>query len=584
MPTLEFKGKPIVYAHHFGVPFRPLVPDFGKSVLPKGKGGKKGAVLEDSNLLIHGDNLHALKALMPRYAGRVNCVCIDPPYNTGSEGWVYNDKTNSPLMREWLKKAVDREDLERHDKWLCMMWPRLQLLRELLSDDGFIFVFIDDNEQHRLRMMMDEIFGEENFIVQFAIQTNPRGRSLRPDVAQTHEYILGYAKDIKVAQVREIPKSEKALDEYNCEDEAGRFRCLRLRNTGIDKFNRRTRPKLWFSLWVNPSNSRVSLSRDSLHRVEVLPVDPKGTEGCWTWGKDKVERENHLLLGKKTQAGEWRIYRKDYMPDNGEATTKERSMWLDKNINHEVGKEILTEIFSGAPFPHPKSPAVMERVIRLACGENGIVLDSFAGSGTTAHAVLALNAENKGNRKFILVESEDYADKVTAERIRRVIKGVPEARDENLRKGFGGAFAFCKLGNPVDEETMFAGKLPDYDTLARYVAHVATGVTLENIRRGKDGFFGEGGEFRLHMIYEPDEDFLISDKAALKRDMAERIGKAAGAKGKTGAGFRDGEAYVAEVADAAGRDLLPDALRHAPGVWRAGRCALRSIKTALWSA
>ena len=145
MPTLEFSGKPIVYAHHFGVPFRPLVPDFGKSVLLKGQGGKKGAVLEDSNLLIHGDNLHALKALMPRYAGRVNCVCIDPPYNTGNEGWAYNDNVNSPLMRRWLAEngVVDGDDMERHDKWLCMMWPRLQLLHELLADDGVIFISID---------------------------------------------------------------------------------------------------------------------------------------------------------------------------------------------------------------------------------------------------------------------------------------------------------------------------------------------------------------------------------------------------------------------------------------------------------
>ena len=187
MPTLDFKGKQHIYAHHLTVPYRPLIPDPGKSV-PAGSNtnvlaataagsrtsdiGHRTSVLPwrfylaDDNLIIHGDNLHALKALLPRYAGKVKCIYIDPPYNTGNEGWVYNDNVNSPLMREWLKGAnpVDGEDLERHDKWLCMMWPRLHLLKELLTDDGVIFVSIDDNEQHHLRMLMDEVFGVSNFI------------------------------------------------------------------------------------------------------------------------------------------------------------------------------------------------------------------------------------------------------------------------------------------------------------------------------------------------------------------------------------------------------------------------------------
>lgn len=161
MPTLDFKGKQLIYAHHLGVPARTFVVDAKKSLPLK---GEKPSL--DGNLIIHGDNLHALKALLPRYGGRVNCIYIDPPYNTGNEGWVYNDNVNGPAIKEWLKdkSPVDGEDLERHDKWLCMMWPRLQLLRELLAEDGAIFISIDDNEQHRLRMAMDEIFGEENFI------------------------------------------------------------------------------------------------------------------------------------------------------------------------------------------------------------------------------------------------------------------------------------------------------------------------------------------------------------------------------------------------------------------------------------
>ena len=150
---LDFDGKSAVYAHHQTIPIRPLVPDKSKSISPPPPSG-------DDNLIIHGDNLHALKSLLPRYAGRVDCIYIDPPYNTGNEGWVYNDNVNSPMMRKWLKNAeeVDDEDLERHDKWMCMMWPRLQLLKELLADDGVIFISIDQNELHHLRVLMDDIF------------------------------------------------------------------------------------------------------------------------------------------------------------------------------------------------------------------------------------------------------------------------------------------------------------------------------------------------------------------------------------------------------------------------------------------
>ena len=162
MPSLDFKGKSFIYTHHLGVPYRELLVDAAKSCVADGKQPDL-----DDNLILHGDNLEALKALLPRYAGKVDCIYIDPPYNTGTEGWCYNDAVNAPLMREWLKKEgnpVEREDLQRHDKWLCMMWPRLQLLRELLAEDGAIFVSIDDNEVHRLRAVMDEIFGEENFV------------------------------------------------------------------------------------------------------------------------------------------------------------------------------------------------------------------------------------------------------------------------------------------------------------------------------------------------------------------------------------------------------------------------------------
>ncbi len=185
MPLLDFKGKSFVYTHHLGVPYRDLL------VVPEKSCAAEGTQPDlDDNLILHGDNLEALKALLPRYAGRVDCIYIDPPYNTGTEGWCYNDAVNAPLMREWLKKSgnpVERDDLQRHDKWLCMMWPRIQLLKELLAEDGAIFVSIDDNEVHRLRAMLDEIFGEENFVATIIWQKNYSPKNTASYFSEDHE-------------------------------------------------------------------------------------------------------------------------------------------------------------------------------------------------------------------------------------------------------------------------------------------------------------------------------------------------------------------------------------------------------------
>ena len=536
MPTLEFKGKHIVYAHHLSVPYRLLDVDRKKSLLPKESDGK------DGNLIIHGDNLHALKALLPRYGGKVNCVYIDPPYNTGNEGWCYNDNVNSELMRRWLKdhrevdRVVDREDEERHDKWLCMMWPRLQLLHELLAGDGLIFVSIDDNEAHRLRAIMDDIFGDHNFVAQIVAQTNPRGRSLRHDIAQTHEYILVYAKNAEEYEILKIAKSEASIAEYDKKDSGGEYRLLRLRNTGIQHFNRQTRPNLFFPIYVDPETGQTALSRSERFSIEVFPINGDKIEGCWTWSRDKIQQTPDLIVGEKKRSAEWRIYRKDYL--RGESLlTKAKSIWLDKGINHEIGKETLTEIIPELPFSHsPKSPALVSGLIRLACKKDGLVLDSFAGSGTTAQAVLELNKEDGGDRKFILVECEDYADSLTAERVRRVIKGVKNAKSETMKNGFGGHFAFCSLGKAIELEALLRGQvLPSYEQMARYAAYVATGAVIDKIKAepGRDYFFGAHGGYRFHLIYRPDKAFLRGRDSALRFDVAEAISAAARKAGKT---------------------------------------------------
>ena len=297
MPALDFKGKGTVYSHHLGVPFCPLKIDEKKSLPPLKAGGHtrtqgaRTALSLHDNLIIHGDNLHALKALLPIYTGKVKCIYIDPPYNTGNEGWKYNDNMNSPFIKEWLNKEIGTDDLEKHDKWLCMMWPRLHLLKELLSDDGVIFVSIDDNECFRLISIMEEIFGEKNFIAQITAQTNPRGRSLRQDIARTHEYILVFSKNIEKAQLKEIPKKEKTLSEYKKKDKKGTYRLMRLMNGAIQFFNRKTRPNLFFPVYINPKDGQASLSRSKDYSVEVFPISSSGEAGCWTWSREKNTRK-----------------------------------------------------------------------------------------------------------------------------------------------------------------------------------------------------------------------------------------------------------------------------------------------------
>ncbi len=521
MPALNFKGKHSVYSYHLGVPFCPMKMD-GKKSLPK-----QSKPSLDDNLIVHGDNLLALKALLPRYAGKIKCVYIDPPYNTGNENWKYNDNVNSPMITEWLGKVVGVDDLEKHDKWLCMMWPRLQLLKELLAEDGVIFISIDDNEVANLKHVMDEIFGEENYIAQITAQTNPRGRSLRQDIARTHEYILVFAKNMERVRLKEIPKKQETLSEYKKKDSKGTYRLMRLMNGAVQFFNRKTRPNLFFPIYVNPRTGQASLSRSKEYCMEIFPISSSGEEGCWTWSRNKIKENPSMLFGEKKRTGVWRVYRKDYLPENGHATTKERSIWLDKSINHEVGKEILSTLFQKNVFDYPKSPELIKKCIQLISDKETVILDSFAGSGTTAHAVLDLNKEDGGHRKFILVECENYADKITAERVRRVIKGAPKAKKEILKNGMDGSFTYLTLGKAMSEENLIKGKsLPDYQTLSSYVYYIATGKTLRKALENEDFYIGKSDkDTAFFVIYKPDIHFLRSKKSALNLDRKEKIQK-----------------------------------------------------------
>jgi site-specific DNA-methyltransferase (adenine-specific)/adenine-specific DNA-methyltransferase len=452
-----------------------------ESGFPPDKGGLRGVRGGTGNLIVQGDNLHALKALLPRYAGQVKCIYIDPPYNTGNEGWAYNDNVNSPEIKRWLGEVVGKEGetLDRHDRWLCMMYPRLLLLKQILREDGAIFVSIDDNEVATLRLLMDEIFGQSCFCAQVIVQCNPKGRVLAQEFAKTHEYVLVYSRTSGSANF-EMPKSlDDILSDYDEVDSSGRrYRLLELRNTHR-QFNKDTRPNLHFPLYANPDNGEVSVESVPAS-APIWPNWPDGMLGCWTWEKKKCREDADHLYARNVR-GVWKVFRKAYATDDsGEAVTKKpKTIWLDPEIHTEKGQKILDEILGSRIFYAPKAVELVKTCIALSTKSEDIVLDSFGGSGTTGHAVLKQNAEDGGNRRFILVEMDDnIARNVTAERVRRVAQGYTNGKDQTV-EGLGGGFQFCTLS----KEPLFTaeGQIRSdvtFAQLAEFVWFVETGTGL----------------------------------------------------------------------------------------------------------
>ncbi|MEN9996357.1 MAG: hypothetical protein RL462_1133 [Pseudomonadota bacterium] len=430
MPTLHWVGKDKVVNHHHDVPFRLL----DKQYTFTANEGAPAPLPQNStaNRIIHGDNLEALKSLLPEFEGKVNCIYIDPPYNTGNEGWVYNDAVNDPKIKKWLGQVVGKEgeDLSRHDKWLCMMYPRLKLLHRLLADDGVIFVSIDDNEQATLKLVMDEIFGAGNFVANVVWRSSDNSNNDAKQFSTDHNHLVIFSKQKGWSPIK-AGEQESKRSHFKNPDNDPRGPWF----DGNPLNSPKPRPNLTFSLFA-----------------------PDGTEirppaNGWRWSLETINQK--ISTGEiKFTPDNRSIRRRTYLADM--EALPPSTLWIDlEETGHNrqaksEQKAVFSEIETRALFDTPKPTAFLTRLLEISVKSKGIVLDSFAGSGTTAHAVLKLNAQDGGNRRFILCEMMDYAETITAERVRRVMNGYGEG--SKTQTGTGGAFDYYTVGAALFKE------------------------------------------------------------------------------------------------------------------------------------
>ena len=466
MPTLTWIGKQAVVKHHKEVPFRLLEP-LPELSLPSpsgsGAGGEGAPTGHDhgGNLIVQGDNLHALKALLPRYAGQVKCIYIDPPYNTGNEGWVYNDNVNSPEIRRWLGEVVGREGetLDRHDRWLCMMYPRLVLLKQFLREDGAIFVSIDDNEVATLRLLLDEIFGAANFVGDVIWQHSVQAKGYSGTLSLHHNHTLIFGRS--GFRLGDLARTDEHNVNYSNPDgdPKGAWRSGDVRNALV-------RPNLMYDITTPNGN--------------VIHYPPKG----WRFSRETFEREcsEGKIVFNKDQT---RIIRKIYLSEQTGRVPE--SIWFSQEAGttREATGEVSEILGSKESFDTPKPTRLIQRILQIATDKDSLVLDSFAGSGTTGHAVLKQNAEDGGNRRFILVEMDDaIARNVTAERVRRVAQGYTNAKEQAV-EGLGGGFQFCRLSaEPLFDADGQIRRDVTFAQLAEFVWFAETGTSWMPSFRG----------------------------------------------------------------------------------------------------
>ena len=405
------------------------------------------------NLMIEGDNLEVLKLLQKSYAGQVKLIYIDPPYNTG-KNFVYLDNFQDNI-KNYLELTGQVEGGQKissnteasgrfHTDWLNMMYPRLKLARNLLRDDGMLVVSIDDNEIERLRLACDEIFGEENFAAQLCVQSNPRGRQSDTFFATVHEYLLVYAKARESCVIGGAALTDKQKAEFNQNDSAEKpYRLLGLRQRGAASL-REDRPDMFFPIYVNPQTLKVSLKPASGFTQKVVPRKSTGEDGRWMWGKEKCQRDIDLLIPRLIKRrSEFDIFVVDYLEKSGkERSRKFKTIWSDKKLNTQNGTQEVKDLLGCAAMSFPKPVALLQDIIQFGTDDGDMVLDFFAGSGTTGHAVMAQNVINGGNRRYVLVQLPEPLDpvnkdqKVAAKFCKKLKKplNISELTKERLRR------------------------------------------------------------------------------------------------------------------------------------------------------
>jgi DNA modification methylase len=487
MPALQFKGKTAVENYHHAVPHHRLEFDAKLSLLPK---GEKPSL--DGNLIIEGDNLLALKALLPTHAGKVKCVYIDPPYNTGNEGWVYNDNLTQPQFKEWIGRTVGKEgeDACRHDKWCCMMYPRLMLLLELLREDGVILVSMGDDEIGHLRMLMDEIFGEQNFVAHICWQKRYVSNVTALFLSDMHDHIVVYAKDWRHASVKKVERTEEQLRDYQNPDDDPRGE-WRAQDLSASK----------------PYKAGIFKIKGPTGKVFEPP--PNRYWRCNEETYKKWLADNRIWFGKD---GTSRPMLKSFLAESEGGLTP-NTWWSYQFAGHNKEATLeLKALFDGnAPFDTPKPVRLLRRILDLFAEKDSVILDSFAGSGTTAHAVIQANVEDGGQRRFVLVQqeydsNEDQSSKrnvarIAQDRVKRAIK----------KEGSSDTFTYTRLGEPLFSEYRDFGKnLPGWETLARYIFYTETSRDADAKKfNPKTGFIGAtdaAGGTSYYLLYSADSE------------------------------------------------------------------------------
>jgi len=507
---LVWNGKDKIINHHNEIPFK-ILKEY------KDKELKKDDSNSTENIIVRGDNLEGLKALLPYYYRSVKCIYIDPPYNTGMRqgegGWVYSDKVDNPIMKKWLNKVVGGElsDYSRHTKWLCMMYPRLRLLHLLLKEDGIIFISIDDNEVYHLRLLLNEIFGSNNYIETLIWRKKEGGGQQDEYFVTEHEYIVAYAKNkSKFSLVERETSKKNGSYPYFDEKNKKHYRLVKLAKWGSGAL-KEDRPTMHFPI-KDPDGK------------DNLPKSPDGRPGRWRYGQAGLrELLDNSLIEFSKKDGKWLAYEKEYEPsEDALRILKQRSIFYDLASTAD-GTNELKQIFGKKDvFPHPKPSDLIAELISLTTKKGDIILDSFGGSGTTGHATLKINKLDGGKREFILIQLDEgkegekinVCDTITSERVKRVINGYSYKNNKGGSikvKGLGGGYKYYEVNGTLKDEKGFINSLLKKEDLAKLITFVETKKTKSKLSKLKDDFkLDEKNNIIIYFIH--DHKILLDNK------------------------------------------------------------------------